>query len=237
MNDGAAILQAILDDPADDLPRLAYADWLEESGGDLARAELVRVQIRLHRLRFGQGEQAFLQEHIDSLQQRESELIEKHSLSWFDSDDWRFHGDWYGIGFVKNGDGTTNHGGWHDNKGYILADMTRGFVSHITCTLAEWEQHGPALCATQPVTRVELTDREPVEDANGWNWGHRARYSPTASFSTNRLARARLPVPIWKALEGGTLGKHFRWYKSKGAAEDALSAALLLMAKPQPAPA
>lgn len=32
MNDGAAILQAIIDDPADDLPRLAYADWLDEQG-------------------------------------------------------------------------------------------------------------------------------------------------------------------------------------------------------------
>lgn len=32
--DGEALLQAILDDPADDLPRLAWADWLEEQGQD-----------------------------------------------------------------------------------------------------------------------------------------------------------------------------------------------------------
>ncbi len=48
MTDAAAILQAILDDPADDLPRLAYADLCEESGDDL-RAELIRLQIATER--------------------------------------------------------------------------------------------------------------------------------------------------------------------------------------------
>ena len=27
-----ALRRAVLDDPGDDLPRLAYADWLEEAG-------------------------------------------------------------------------------------------------------------------------------------------------------------------------------------------------------------
>lgn len=44
--DGAHILAAILDDPADDLPRLAYADWLEEQS-QCERAGFIRAQLRL----------------------------------------------------------------------------------------------------------------------------------------------------------------------------------------------
>ena len=47
----AALLQAVLDRPKDDAPRLVYADWLEETREPLrvARAELIRVQIALER--------------------------------------------------------------------------------------------------------------------------------------------------------------------------------------------
>ena len=44
-----AFLQAIIDVPEDDLPRLVYADWLEEHG-QAERAELIRVQVQLARL-------------------------------------------------------------------------------------------------------------------------------------------------------------------------------------------
>jgi uncharacterized protein (TIGR02996 family) len=47
MND-AALLAAILDSPDDDLPRLAFADWLEEHG-DLDRAGFIRLQLDLAR--------------------------------------------------------------------------------------------------------------------------------------------------------------------------------------------
>jgi uncharacterized protein (TIGR02996 family) len=42
----ASLLAAIRDEPDDDLPRLAYADWCEERG-DGARAEFIRVQVEL----------------------------------------------------------------------------------------------------------------------------------------------------------------------------------------------
>jgi uncharacterized protein (TIGR02996 family) len=52
VSDEEALLRAIREQPDDDLPRLAYADWLEERGGedDLAHAELIRVQVELARL-------------------------------------------------------------------------------------------------------------------------------------------------------------------------------------------
>ena len=51
MSDGDALLSAILASPEEDVPRLVYADWLDEVGGesDRARADLIRVQIALAR--------------------------------------------------------------------------------------------------------------------------------------------------------------------------------------------
>lgn len=52
MSDGDALLAAILAQPDEDVPRLAYADWLDENGdeNDRARAEFIRVQIALARI-------------------------------------------------------------------------------------------------------------------------------------------------------------------------------------------
>src|SRR5207249_8060556 len=41
-----AFLQAIVENPDDDTPRVVYADWLDEHG-DAARAEFIRLQVRL----------------------------------------------------------------------------------------------------------------------------------------------------------------------------------------------
>src|SRR5262245_12883262 len=43
------LLAAILAEPDDDVPRLVYADWLDEHG-DEARAEFIRVQVELARM-------------------------------------------------------------------------------------------------------------------------------------------------------------------------------------------
>jgi uncharacterized protein (TIGR02996 family) len=48
--DQAAFLDAIRAEPADDTPRLVYADWLEEHGGQPERAEFIRVQVELAKL-------------------------------------------------------------------------------------------------------------------------------------------------------------------------------------------
>lgn len=48
MTDQAALLAAIAASPDDDTLRLAYADWLDEHGGemDAARAEFIRLSVR-----------------------------------------------------------------------------------------------------------------------------------------------------------------------------------------------
>jgi uncharacterized protein (TIGR02996 family) len=49
MNDRDALLHAIAEHPEEDVPRLMYADWLEENG-EPQRADFVRNQVELARL-------------------------------------------------------------------------------------------------------------------------------------------------------------------------------------------
>jgi uncharacterized protein (TIGR02996 family) len=70
MNDLAEFLAAINAEPEDDLPRLVYADWLEEYDGE--RANFIRLQIRLAR-----GERLTPAESA-----RVERLEKRHGRSW-----------------------------------------------------------------------------------------------------------------------------------------------------------
>ena len=77
MSDRRALVAAILAHPADDLPRLAFADWLDDHGDDLdrARAEFVRVQCDLARLPPDDPTRP-------ALIARETTLIDAHARAW-----------------------------------------------------------------------------------------------------------------------------------------------------------
>ncbi|WP_439625865.1 TIGR02996 domain-containing protein [Gemmata sp.] len=68
--------QAIADQPEEDTPRLALADWLDEHGGGAgaARAEFIRLQITLA------GEPAETDEAATA--RRAAELLERHRGEW-----------------------------------------------------------------------------------------------------------------------------------------------------------
>src|SRR2546423_15203209 len=74
MTDEQGLLQAILESPGDDLPRLVYADWLDENG-DPDRAEFIRTQVELARM--GKGD-----ERRASLALREQALLDRHQKAW-----------------------------------------------------------------------------------------------------------------------------------------------------------
>jgi uncharacterized protein (TIGR02996 family) len=67
-----AFLRAIIESPNDDVPRLVYADWLEERGDP--RSEFIRVQCALKRPHAPQ-------DHA-RLAAREKELLEAHEATW-----------------------------------------------------------------------------------------------------------------------------------------------------------
>jgi uncharacterized protein (TIGR02996 family) len=68
------LLQDILANPDDDDLRRIYADWLEEHQQH-ARAELIRVQVRLALL--SKSEPA-----RQALERRERELLQEHAPQW-----------------------------------------------------------------------------------------------------------------------------------------------------------
>lgn len=76
MTDRDAFLRAIRDTPADDTPRLVFADWLDDHG-DPEWAELIRVQVELEPIH----------EELDNprrreLADRETELLAVHADRW-----------------------------------------------------------------------------------------------------------------------------------------------------------
>jgi uncharacterized protein (TIGR02996 family) len=77
MHDHAAFLAAIQASPDDDLPRLVYADWLDETclPGAAEQAEFIRLQCELDRLPAGDDRRA-------ALQKRERSLLRKYAEGW-----------------------------------------------------------------------------------------------------------------------------------------------------------
>jgi uncharacterized protein (TIGR02996 family) len=76
MTDREALLRAVCESPDDDLPRLVFADWLEEHD-EPERAEFIRVQVELNR------------QHVVSLEtvrlhDRMLALLDAHLQDWLD---------------------------------------------------------------------------------------------------------------------------------------------------------
>jgi uncharacterized protein (TIGR02996 family) len=74
MTHDEAFLQAIIENPDDDTPRLVYADWLDEHGQE-ERAEFIRVQCELARLTSDDPRRP-------KLKTRERELLNEHQREW-----------------------------------------------------------------------------------------------------------------------------------------------------------
>jgi uncharacterized protein (TIGR02996 family) len=69
------LLRAVFAHPEDDAPRLAYADWLDESGGEPERAALIRVQCELARLPADDP-------RADDFRRQEVKLLRGRKLKW-----------------------------------------------------------------------------------------------------------------------------------------------------------
>lgn len=182
MSDRSAFLVAIIAAPDDDTPRLVFADWLQERGED-ARAEFIRVQCELARLRNTKVPRKVRQEprRCKSCGQwyggtgkcgcergdRRSAILTRLEQDrrgrlawkdWLEARERELEGghqqDW-----VAGLEGLYGTGGWN---------FTRGFVAHVTCTAAWWLAHADALhwhpsqgrpCpeTAQPLEKVTLT--------------------------------------------------------------------------------
>ncbi len=136
----AQFLADICANPADDVPRLIYADWLAEYGdehADRIHAEMIRLQIELITARHWHawGDDEAIEKagcKTCDLCRREALLIPRmrapHSVYRVCS-------------------------GW---------SYRRGFVESITLSAADWLTHADALLDAAPISRVALTTRPEV---------------------------------------------------------------------------
>ena len=134
MNDADALLRAILANPDDDLPRLVYADWLEEHG-ESERAEFIRVQCELAGMDISEHAHAFWRGQLgpcpdwvgraNALRERERELLRDWTRSLL--------GEPEGLAPCRRG----NELGYKTATGqFVAAEFRRGFVYAVSCTLA-----------------------------------------------------------------------------------------------------
>jgi uncharacterized protein (TIGR02996 family) len=159
VSDDAAFLAAIVAAPGDDLPRLVYADWLDEYGGRPVTAGFIRVQVALAELRgrrdrLGRRTTHRNAEKIRPLADRERELFRCLTgwlpTGWADSvvtlDAARL--DWAPAAYEYR----------------TVGLLHRGFVVRMACPAEQWVRFGDAVLLEHPIERVRLTT-EPEWDA------------------------------------------------------------------------
>lgn len=134
MTDGDALLAAILANPDEDTPRLAFADWLEENG-DHDRAEFIRVQVERARLAAGgeppSGPQAA------ELRAREQVLLGARGFEW--------------LAPLRGPGGPLRHPGAH-------GQFRRGFVEVVWMPASWFLVCADALFRSVPVRELRVTE-------------------------------------------------------------------------------
>ncbi len=135
-----ALMAAVLASPDDDLPRLVYADHLDERDGpgDRERAEFIRTQVELARIRKKNFDR--IQSGGPMLTQEESAsvpvLTERERKLWKDASQESIRNSMPAATSRKY---WCVHRDADGNLGPALAVVARrGFVDEVRCTLADW---------------------------------------------------------------------------------------------------
>ena len=188
MTDGEALIRSVLANPADDAPRLVYADWLDERGR-AADAEFIRVQIELARLGFdgafhvdSQGRLQRMPAHIERHQERQLEL-------W--------------MGGAGRPELPAELANWpmtiHPMRGQSRR-IRRGFVERVASFAGIFLEVVAGLFRHQPVAHVALVDKQPFQTDRGYGW---ARLTGLDSFGS-------VPAELWPHLVGTGAGTDVR---------------------------
>jgi uncharacterized protein (TIGR02996 family) len=94
--DAPALLRTVCESPDDDAPRLIYADWLDDSGDTsrVARAEFIRLQIRLEGITAGDPMKAVFE-------RRAWQVLHDHNPAWLRPMGMKLWGVRYRRGFIE----------------------------------------------------------------------------------------------------------------------------------------
>jgi uncharacterized protein (TIGR02996 family) len=207
--------RAILLDPSDDVARLAYADALEEQGGD-THAEFIRLQIELWRKNQpGPVAGSVMTGSTVVLYERQDELARGFSWRWLGS---TLRHEVIG---KARADGPATV--WRSRLGDSTAEFRRGFVWEVGLMLAEFMLHATDLFSTHPVTSVVLMDCHPVSHDGCWVWyDTRHTWHGTASILRQSY---QVPAEQFGHFPGSDHGNQSRLYPDEPSARRAFSAA------------
>lgn len=138
-DDELAFLRAAAADPDEDTLRLAYADWLDEQGGDVfaSQAALARLQVRRARLDLSDPARATLLEE-------ETALTRKHKRDW----NGRLHRFLARSGFAHKVDA---------RRGLLRGwDYRRGMIACATVSADALTVHAKEVFALGPVEHLRI---------------------------------------------------------------------------------
>lgn len=238
-------LSAIIADPDNDCHRLVYADWLEGQG-NTARAEFIRVQIELGKIKDLHSEHGLTRDLLSDLsrgkikkcdcyhcilRRRERELIAEH-LEWSDE-----IAAALGLNGIYCSDDKPAH-----KYGPAEWLYQHGFVEAVTCSCQDWLEHGTCAVQRQPIKTVHVSDKRPLALSDGslndpwigqYAWGVEALIR-NANGNDEDPLEWDLPPVIFKLLTGGRQlsGNPFTvYYRNKLAALNDASQACLAFAK------
>jgi len=194
----AGFLSAILAAPDDDTPRLVLADWIDEQG-EAARAEFIRLQIRIAALeefcgcgrcvkRRGGGQHTNGPCAVDQerdtlpdgrsrqafLRMRERELFRDSGPKWWNDLPGAYRATVEASLSIETACG-------------VKYAVRRGFVEAIVCSWPDCRDRLDAIRRAQPVTRVTLTSDPEVEQVA-------QRESSTVIRLAGRQHRTAIPI-------------------------------------------
>lgn len=232
----SALVRQILTRPADDTPRLVYADWLDEHD-QADRAEFIRMSVEANRstapcyhdlTRPPGCPTCALHIRADAL-----------AREWTDGEiNWE---RWAGLPSI----GWACHNLTGEPRTKLLRTANgfrfrRGFVDEIRLPLSAFPEHARDLFAAHPITAVVLTDRESWvnHDRTHWGWwlDNPAIHAPAPDSLPRPLADAMADDPTRydygigvRYLPGGPAGGLL--FRSADAAHAALSAACVRLGR------
>lgn len=178
MSDGDALLAACVAAPADDAPRLIYADWLEESG-EPERAAYVRAAVALARTT-DIDRRCQLMVEIDGL------LTADRARRWFWPAD--------STCLTRPGGGIAD---FCESYWTARLSLSRGWAESIRAPLAPLMVGAAAIFRASPLLLgVRVADRRPQTGPNGsWYW---------FTDDTSETERHWLPMALKRFFDSGT---------------------------------
>lgn len=243
MNDlERAFLTDIITHPADDTPRLIYADWLTDQGQEI-RAEFIRRQIALARtgltncptpkrarrldVRLRCGSCQFCKAMIAA----EEMSVECKDVADMKCVDYAYT--------LTDGNTKQTLRNVDYNRDSSVGDpffhIWRGFVRVVYCTHSTWLQHGRTIAQFHPVEEVYLTDRRPAHSVeNEHYWEDDEHFEQGESWGIPHRILSCLKDEVRRASRCPDYNSDQYLYPTREAAVKALSAACLEWAR-QPA--